>query len=79
MRDNPRGDWSIEDLYVVARDRGLKVRNSGGSHRFFSHPDVQGHLSVPVHRAIKPVCSRKFVQLIDQLKGQAPSEDQPPK
>ena len=29
MRDNPQGDWNIEDLYVVARDKGLKVRNPG--------------------------------------------------
>lgn len=79
MKANPQGDWSIEDLYVVARDRGLKVRNPGGSHHFFSHPDVQGHLSVPAHRPIKPIYIRKFIQLVDQLKSQASSEDRSPK
>jgi len=79
MRDNPQGDWNIEDLYVVARDRGLKVRNPGGSHHFFSHPDIQGHLSVPAHRPIKSVYIRKFVELIDKLNDRAADVGQPPK
>jgi len=71
MRRNPKGDWRIEDLYVIAKHRGLKVRSQGGSHHVFYHPDVDFDVSVPANRPIKPVYIRQFVKLVDKVNGQA--------
>lgn len=67
MRNNPRGDWKIEDLHAVAADWGIEIRNAGGSHHIFSHPDIDFHLSVPAHRPIKSVYIRKFIDMIDEI------------
>jgi len=69
MRNNPR-DWRIGDLLAVASHYRMEVRNEGGSHYVFSHPDVMQALSVPAHRPIKPVYVRQFVELIDSMKEQ---------
>ena len=67
MRSNPK-DWRIEDLKTVARQLGIEVRNDGGSHHVFSCSGVDGAISVPAHRPIKPVYIRAFVKLCDQVK-----------
>ena len=71
MRNNPKGDWRIEDLYVVARHWGLEVRNQRSSHHIFSHPEVDFEVSVPANRPIKPVYIRQFVGLVDKLNDRA--------
>jgi predicted RNA binding protein YcfA (HicA-like mRNA interferase family) len=71
MRGNPRGDWVIEDLEVVARAHGMTIRKTSGSHVVFSHPDSRTHLTVPARRPIKPVYVRDFVALVDEIEGQA--------
>ena len=79
MRNNPKGDWRIEDLYVVATHWGLEVRSQGGSHHVLSHPDVDFDVTVPASRPIKPVYIRQFVGLIDKLKDRAADVGRPPK
>lgn len=71
MRNNPRADWRIEDLYVVAKHWGVEVRSQGGSHHVFAHPDIDYDVSVPAHRPIKPIYIKKFVKLIEDLDERA--------
>lgn len=66
MRQNP-GDWTMPKLLTVARQHGMDVRSTGGSHHVFSHPSLKDSLSVPAHRPIKAVYIRRFVALIDQI------------
>jgi hypothetical protein len=68
MRNNPR-DWRIETLILLAVKYGIEIRNHGGSHHIFSSPGIELALSVPAHRPIKPVYTRQFVSLVDQVKG----------
>lgn len=68
MRNNPR-DWRINDLLAIAGHYGVEVRHDGGSHTIFSHPSVEGILSIPAHRPIKPIYVRQFLSLIDAIKG----------
>jgi len=63
MRINPRGDWRIEQLQIVARQHGVDWRHEGTSHCYFRRSDGVT-LSVPAHRPIKPVYVRLFVELI---------------
>lgn len=62
MRRNPR-DWRIEDLHVVANSFGIDYDQHGTSHVLFRH-STAGRLSVPVHRPIKPVYIRLFVDFV---------------
>ena len=71
MRHHPR-DWRIGDLLSVAAHYGIEVRNEGGSHHLFSHPDVPKAVCVPAHRPVNPVYVRQFVALIDQILGASP-------
>ena len=69
MRANPKGDWRIEDLEMVAASLGMQVRKSGGSHAVFSHRAATLRVTVPVRRPIKPIYIRQFVDLIDEIRG----------
>lgn len=66
MRQNPN-DWGMGKLHTVAKQHGLEVRSTGGSHHVFSHPSVKDPLSVPAHRPIKAIYIKRFVALIDQI------------
>ena len=66
MRQNPI-DWGIGKLLTLAKQHGLEVRSTGGSHHVFSHPSVKDPLSVPVHQPIKAIYIKRFVALIDQI------------
>jgi len=66
MRQNPN-DWVMAKLLTVARQYGMEVRSTGGSHHVFSHPTVNDPLSVPAHRPIKAIYIKRFVALIDQI------------
>jgi len=66
MRQNPN-DWAMAKLLSVARQYGMEVRSTGGSHHVFSHPTVKDPLSIPAHRPIKAIYIKRFVALIDQM------------
>jgi predicted RNA binding protein YcfA (HicA-like mRNA interferase family) len=66
MRQNPN-DWAMAKLLTVAKQHGLEVRSTGGSHHVFSHPSAKDPLSVPAHRPIKAIYIKRFVALIDQI------------
>jgi predicted RNA binding protein YcfA (HicA-like mRNA interferase family) len=66
MRQNPN-DWAMAKLLTVAKQYGMEVRSTGGSHHVFSHPSVKDPLSVPAHRPIKAIYIKRFVALIDQI------------
>jgi len=66
MRQNPH-DWSMPKLLTVAKQFGMEVRSTGGSHHIFSHPSVRDPLSVPAHRPIKAIYIKRFIALIDQI------------
>lgn len=68
MRANPR-DWRITSLEAVAATFGVNVRKPGGSHVVFEHPAVAEALSVPARRPIKPIYVRRFVRLIETVRG----------
>ncbi len=68
MRANPR-DWRIASLETVAAAFGVSVRKPGGSHVVFEHPAAAEALTVPARRLIKPIYVRRFVRLIESVRG----------
>ena len=66
MKVNPK-DWRIEQLETVAKQYGVAIRKTGGSHVVFDHNDWIDLLCVPAHRPIKPIYVKKFIALIESL------------
>ena len=66
MKGNPQ-DWRIEQLETIAKQYGVAIRKTGGSHVVFDHPDWIELLCVPAHRPIKPIYVKKFIALIENL------------
>jgi hypothetical protein len=60
-------DWVMAKLLTVAKQHGVEVRSTGGSHYVFSHPSVKDSLSVPSRRPIKAIYIKRFVLFIDQI------------
>ena len=69
MRNNSK-DWNIADLEVIAEQFGVKVRKGKGSHVTFTHSQWIDILTVPANRPIKPIYVKKFISLIDTLRGE---------
>ena len=63
MRNNPRGDWRIEQLKALAH------RQYGTSHVTFRPPDGS-KLTVPAHRPAKPAYIRRFLSMLDTLRDE---------
>ena len=67
MKNNPQGDWTIDDLKSIAQYYGIKFRQPGTSHVTFSM--VEGPcLTVPAHKPIKAVYVKRFVELIESIR-----------
>lgn len=66
MITNPK-DWRIDDLEIIAKQYGVSVRKTGGSHVVFYHDDWVELLCVPGHRPIKAVYIKKFISLVKTL------------
>lgn len=62
MGDNPRDDWKIEDVEVVCAYYGVDCEppSGGGSHWKVSSRHLEGILTIPSNRPIKPVYIKKL-------------------
>jgi hypothetical protein len=71
MRRNPAADWTISDVEVLCRERGLRCAppSGGGSHYKVSHPSRREILTIPSRKPIKGVYIRKLVRFIEATGG----------
>ena len=66
MRNNPRGDWRIEQLKALADRYGIAHRQHGTSHVTF-RPLRGNKLTVPARKPVKPIYVRRFIAMLDAL------------
>ena len=64
MKANPKADWTPDNVKTVARAYNLTVRQRGTSHAVLTNAGGQ-HLTIPMHKPIKPVYIRRLVALIE--------------
>ena len=64
MKNNPRGDWRIDQLKAVAKRHGIEWRQRGTSHVTFIRQDGQ-ILVVPAARPVKTVYIKDFLALLE--------------
>ena len=68
MRENPSRGWEVADVKRVCKRYGIRCdAPKVGSHYVVSHPRVQGLLTIPYERPLKPLHIMLVVQLIDGL------------
>ena len=65
MRANPRDDWTADDVKNLARAHNLKLRQRGTSHAVITNVRGQ-HLTIPMHKPIKPFYIRRLTALIKE-------------
>jgi predicted RNA binding protein YcfA (HicA-like mRNA interferase family) len=70
MAQNPKGDWTINDIQRVCAENGLNCTppRGGGSHYKVSHPRDGEMLTIPARRRIKPVYIRALVGFIRKMR-----------
>lgn len=64
MKANPKADWTPDNVKVVVRAYGLTVRQRGTSHAVVTNA-VGQHLTIPMHKPIKPIYIKRLVELIE--------------
>ena len=64
MKRNPHNNWTMENIAFLCRNLGLRCRPPPpGAHCVISHPKVEGLLTIPAERPIKPI----YIMLLAQL------------
>lgn len=66
MRANPKADWTPQNVRTVVKRNGLTIRQRGTSHAVLTNALGQ-HLTIPMHKPIKPVYIRRLVALIEAV------------
>ena len=64
MRANPKADWTPGNVESVVRAYGLTLRQRGTSHAVVTNA-LGRHLTIPMHKPIKPLYIRRLVALIE--------------
>ena len=64
MKANPQVDWKPDNIKTVARAYGLTLRQKGTSHAVVTNT-LGKHLTIPMHKPIKPLYIRRLVELIE--------------
>ena len=64
MKANSKADWTPDNVKTVARTYGLTVRQRGTSHAVLTNASGQ-HLTIPMHKPIKPIYIKRLVALIE--------------
>ncbi len=65
MKANPKADWTPENVKALVKAYDLMLRQRGTSHAVITNR-LGNHLSVPMHKPIKPVYIRRLVKLIEE-------------
>ena len=66
MKRNPRNGWTIEDVTFLCRGLRLQCESSeNDSNYVVSHSLIDGSLTIPARRPIKPIYIMLLVQLAE--------------
>ena len=67
MKANPKADWTPADVRSLVRAEDLTVRQRGTSYAVITNARGE-HLTVPMHKPIKPFYIRRLVALVEEGK-----------
>ena len=68
MKRNAHSGWTIEDIAFLCRGVGLVCKPPAiGSHYAIGHPRIEGLLTIPARRPIRPFYIMVFVELAERV------------
>jgi hypothetical protein len=68
MKCSPHKDWTAEDVIDVCRNHGIRcLTPPRGAHFVLSHHLVDGLLTVPARRPLKPFHTMLLVELVEAV------------
>jgi len=72
MKNNPQGNWRIEDIKKLVDAYGFEFHppSGGGSHYKLSHPKLQDIQTVPFNRPVKSYYIKQIIILIEEVESQ---------
>lgn len=66
MRTSPKADWTPENIRSLCKAYDVKIRQRGTSHAVLTNTKG-AHLTIPMHKPIKPVYIRLLIQLLEDV------------
>ena len=69
MKRDPRAGWTLDDVASLCRGLGIRCTLPGmeRSHCVVSHRKIDGSLTLPARRPIKPVYVMLLVELVESV------------
>ncbi len=67
MKSNPKADWTSANVKTLCNAFDLTLRQSGTSHAVLTNNKGE-HLTVPMHKPIKPLYIKRLIELIEAAK-----------
>lgn len=67
MKANPKADWTPDNVKTLAKAYDLTLRQNGTSHAVLTN-SKGGHLTVPMHKPVKPLYIKRLIELIEAAK-----------
>lgn len=64
MKSNPKADWTAGHVKTVCKMFNLTLRQRGTSHAVVTNRNGE-HLTVPMHKPIKPLYISRLIELIE--------------
>ena len=64
MKTSPKNDWTPENIKTLVKAYNLTLRQSGTSHAVITN-NLGEHLTVPMHKPIKPLYIIRLIKLIE--------------
>ena len=64
MKSNPKADWTPDNIKTLCNVFNLTLRQRGTSHAVLTNSKGE-HLTVPMHKPIKPLYIKRLVELIE--------------
>lgn len=64
MKSNPKADWTPDNIKTLSKAYSLTMRQRGTSHAVLTNSKGE-HLTVPMHKPIKPLYIKRLVELIE--------------
>jgi hypothetical protein len=79
MRNNPAGDWDIEDIERVCNHVPgvIFTLPTRGDHYTVAHPKVGVILTIPARRPVKAIYVKAFISMIYGIMGEASGTEEP--
>lgn len=66
MKSNPKANWTPDNIKALCKAYNITLRQRSTSHAVLTNKKGK-HLTIPMHKPIKPIYIRHLVKLIESI------------